>query len=87
MVSWIGLPVSSVSSKESASLRSRMISAARFNIRPRAMGLIAAHSFWARLADAMARSTIAGVAACSLAMTSPVAGKTLSKSVPALSST
>jgi hypothetical protein len=64
-----------------------MMSAARLRMRPRAIGLIAAHSFCARLAEAMARSTMAGVAACSLAITSPVAGKMLSNGVPAVSST
>ncbi len=73
-VSWIGLPVSSVSSVLSSRLRARIRSAARRNTRPRSTGAVRAHAFCAAFADATARLTISGVAECTRAITSPVAG-------------
>ena len=50
LVSWIGLPVSRVSSSASSVLRARSMSAARRRIRPRSVPVSAAHSFCARVA-------------------------------------
>ena len=74
-VSAIGLPVSSVSSSESSRLRARMRSAARRSTRPRAAGGRGGPGGEAGLRGARSpgRST-AGVAACSRAMGSAVAG-------------
>jgi len=70
----MGLPVSSVSSRDNSGFRSRMISAARRRMRARSTGFIAAQSPCARAALAIAFSTTSGVASWTTAITSPVAG-------------
>ena len=57
-VSWIALPVSSVSSRASSALRARRISAARRRMRPRSTGFSRAQAGCASRAASMASSTI-----------------------------
>ena len=73
-VSCSALPVSSVSSSESSRLRERMMSAARLRQRPRSAGVLAAHSACPCRAAAIAFPITPGVAECSRAIPSPVAG-------------
>jgi len=73
-VSWIALPVSSVSMRARSALRARRMSAARRRMRPRSTGFSRAQAGWAARAASIASSRTFGVAECSVAMVSPVAG-------------
>ena len=79
LVSWIGLPVSRVSSSASSALRARSIAAARCSTRPRSVPLIAAQPRCALRARATAASTSAAPSILISASTAPVAGLIVTK--------
>ena len=81
-VSWIGLPVSRVSSSASSALAARSRSAARFSTRPRSVPVIRAQTRWPATAADTAASTVSGPAISTTASSSPVAGLRVSKVAP-----